>query len=184
MISQNKYFFSICFSEYVECSFDDSAEKLPPKLRKKIKNTVFLRWKYFPSTNSSGQVECSFENLDGKIHQKSNTFFLQVQKNFVKIRVLPQRNYLLQNVSLDTQNAGLTTPTIKIRWQCEKLLLKKPKSKISPKKTFSSRILLWICSLQFYNSAGSFSLEVRKSKERNNVFLKTNIFSRFVFLNM
>ena len=97
-----KNFFLDFFFWTCRMQLDDSAEKLPPKLRKKIKNTVFLRWEYFPSTNSSGHVECSFENLDEKLHQKSKTFFPQVLKNFVQIQVLSQRNYFLQNVSLDT----------------------------------------------------------------------------------
>ena len=180
MISQNKYFFSICFSEHVECSFDDSAEKLPPKLRKKIKNAVFLRWKYFPS-NSSGHVKCSFENLDRKFHQKSKTFPLQVQK---KLRYNPSS--LSKKPASPKCFAGHTECRFDNADQKNSLTVgknfaKRAKNENFTKITFSVRILLWICSLQFYNSAGSSSLEVRKSKERNKVFLKKNFFLDFFF---
>ena len=96
---------------------------------------------------------------------KVKHFLSSSAKNFVKIRVLPQRNYLLQNVSLDTQNAGLTTPTIKIRWQCEKLLLKRPKIKISPKKLFPPELCSGYVACSFTTLQEAFRSKSENQKK-------------------
>ena len=113
-----KSFSSKCCSGHVTCSCDNCRNFCAGSPKK-----MCFEWKHFSSKCSHGHVECSFDNLDEKFYQKSKTFPLQVRKNFVKIQGLSQRNQLLQNVSLDTQNAGLTTPTKKTRWECEKFLL-------------------------------------------------------------
>ena len=90
-----------------------------------------------------------------------------MQKNFVKLIVLSQRNYLLQNVSLDTQSAVYTTPT-KYSTTVQNISAQSAR-KFTTLKFYQKNISPQNVSLDMYHAvvttAGNFVLKAEKIKK-------------------